>query len=76
MLIKGADDNHRKLKPLSLMDGHQLDMPLGEGLVGVFILVDAADVKQPQEAVEKLQAEQIPIAVGNNSVVVIVLEDI
>lgn len=58
------------------MNGHHLDVALREGLIGVFVLVDASVVKQPQEAVEQVEAQELAVAVRDDGVVVVALEDV
>ena len=67
---------HWKLEPLGLMDGHHLNMALREGLVWVFVLVDAAVVQQAQEAVEEVKPQDLPVPVRDHGVVVIALKDV
>src|SRR6266446_9329469 len=58
------------------MYGHHLHMPLGEGLLRVLILIHAALVEQLQKAVEEVPTEGLTVAVGDHSVVVIVLKSV
>jgi hypothetical protein len=71
-----ADDHHRELKPLRLVDCHHLDVALGEGLVRVLVFVDAAVVEQAQKAVEEVEPQELAIAMRDNGVVVVALEDV
>ena len=71
-----ADDDHRELESFGLVDRHDLDVALGEGLVRVLVLVDAALVEEPQEAVEEMEAEVLAVVEGDDGVVVIVLEGV
>jgi hypothetical protein len=73
---EGAHHNHRELQPFRLMNGHHLNMAFGEGLVGVFILVDPTLVEEPQEAMEEVKSERLTVPGGDNGVVVVVLEDV
>ena len=70
-----AGDHDRELQPLALVDRHHLDVARGEGPVGVLVLVDASLVEEAQEAVEEVQADEAPVGVGDDGVVVVVLED-
>ena len=71
-----ADHDDRELQPLRLVDGHHLHVALGEGLVRVLVLVDAAVVEQPQEAVEEVEPQELAVAVRDDGVVVVALEDV
>ena len=71
-----ADHDHRELESLGLVDGHQLHVALGEGLVRILVLVDAAVVEQSQEAAEEVEAEELAVPVRDDGVVVVVLEDV
>ena len=71
-----ADHDHRELQALGLVDGHHLHVALGEGLVGVLVLVDAAVVQQAQEAVEEVEPQELAVAVRDDGVVVVALEDV
>ncbi len=75
-MLRRADHDHRELESLGLVDGHHLDVALGERLVRVFVLVDAAVVEQPQEAVEEVESEEFAVAVRDDRVVVVALEDV
>src|SRR5439155_15586273 len=68
--------NHHdgKFQTLRLMDGHHLDVALRKWLIGVFVFIDAAIVKQPQKAVEQMKPEILTILESDNRVVVVVLK--
>jgi hypothetical protein len=70
--------NHddRKFEPFRLVDRHDLDMALGEGLVRVLIFVDPAVIEQPQEAIEEMQPQEFAIAVRYDGVAVVALEGV
>ena len=73
---KRSHHDHRKLEPLGLVDRHHLDVVLGEGLVGILVLVDATVVEQAQEAVEEVEAQELAVRVRDHCVVVVALEDV
>ena len=58
------------------MDGHHLHVAFWERLIRVLVLIDAAVVEQAQEAVKEKEANNLPVAVRHNRVVVVVLEDV
>jgi hypothetical protein len=58
--VERTDHDYWELQPLCLMDRHHLDVPFGERLVGVLVLIDAAVVKQSEETIE----EVIPLLSG------------
>ena len=49
--------HNRKFEALCLVDGHHLHVALGQRLVRVFVLVDAPIIKQAEEAIEQVEAE-------------------
>jgi hypothetical protein len=52
---EAADHHDWELQTFCLVDCHYLHMPFREGLVRVLVLVDAAVVQRPQEAVEQVK---------------------
>ncbi len=56
LFVQGADNHNGKLEAFGLVDGHDLDVAFGEGLVRVLVLIDAAFVEEAEEAVEKVEA--------------------
>ena len=73
---QAADDHHREFQPLGLVDCHYLHVALGERLVRVLVLIDSSIVEQPQEAIEEVEAQELAVAMRDDGVVVVVLEDI
>ncbi len=58
------------------MDGHDLHMALGKGLVRILVFVDAAFEQEAQEAVEQVEPDVLAVLSGDDGVVVVALEHI
>jgi hypothetical protein len=58
------------------MDGHHLDIPFWERLIRIFILVNTSNVEQTEEAIKKMKAEIIPVPIGDDGVMIVILENV
>jgi hypothetical protein len=58
------------------MDGHHLDIPFWKRLIRVFILINTSNVEQTEEAIKKMEAEIIPAPIGDDGVMVVILENV
>ncbi len=76
MFIEGINDDHREFQPFCLMDGHHLDIPFWERLIRIFILVNTSNVEQTEEAIKKMKTEIIPVPIGDDGVMIVILENV
>ena len=75
-LVEGANNNHRKLQALRLVNGHDVNMSFRKRLIGVFVLVNSAVVEQSEKAVEEVKTQVLSIAMIDKSVMIVVLKNV
>jgi len=71
LLIEGTDHDHRKFQPLRLVNGHNLNISLGYGIIVILIFILSGIKKQIKKAVEELVFHHFPVPCGYQIHVVI-----